>query len=66
MRENVKKKEGHSYISYTYYIQISEKRGTHGKISFFFVSKLGTVPPKEGQLASLRFEIHQLGPADRQ
>ena len=39
-----------------YYIQIFAKRGTHGKITLFCFKKRD-VPPKEGQLAGMLYEL---------
>ena len=45
--EKMLKKEDIPTFPILYYIQIFEKRETHGKISLFFASKWGNVPPKE-------------------
>ena len=45
MRENIEKRDIPNFPVH-YYVQIFAKRGTHGKLTLFFASKRGTVPPR--------------------
>ena len=62
MREKNLKKRNIPKFPIHYYTKIAAKTGTHDKIILFFASKRGTVPPKEEQLASMKFSS-EYGPS---